>query len=344
MTFLARLFSRSEPAPPSIHCEFVATTAALIGGAIAAAGSVASAAIGAHAAGSAAKTQSDAEQKVADLATKATTEAQTGVRGALQNVNDNLAPYLAAGQNGLKSLNDALAPGGSLAGTFDFTGKDLENEPGYQFQLNEGTKALQRSAAARGSALSGGAQKALVQYGQGLAGTSFQNAYNRALTTFQTNRQNALQPISLELGLGQNAVTASDQLNLSGQEYIGDAGLRGAQITGDALTGKANAEAAGTIGQAKQGGGLASSLANIGQGIVNPAGVPLSAPPSTLPSSGVSMWPGYGDSSAGTLPAAPPVPSYAPPAYMTPSALPTLPNYLQQTGLSQGLPKSPGGY
>lgn len=60
-----------------------------------------------------------------------------------------------------------------------FTGEDLQNDPGYQFQLQQGEQALARSQAARGNLFSGSALKAAQDYGQGLAGTSFDNANNR---------------------------------------------------------------------------------------------------------------------------------------------------------------------
>ena len=52
-------------------------------------------------------------------------------------------------------------------------------DPSYQFRLNEGLKALDRQASARGGLISGGALKAAQRYGQDVASTEFGNAYNR---------------------------------------------------------------------------------------------------------------------------------------------------------------------
>jgi hypothetical protein len=49
------------------------------------------------------------------------------------------------------------------------------NSTGYQFQLGQGTAAITGSAAARGILNSGATAKALTKYGQGLAGSSFNN-------------------------------------------------------------------------------------------------------------------------------------------------------------------------
>jgi hypothetical protein len=69
----------------------------------------------------------------------------------------------------------------------------LNQDPGYQFRLSEGLKALQASQAAKGGLVSGGALKALEGYGQGLASQEYQNAYARSLGQNQLAYQRALQ-------------------------------------------------------------------------------------------------------------------------------------------------------
>ena len=51
--------------------------------------------------------------------------------------------------------------------------------PDYTFRLDEGLKALDRSAAARGQMLSGGHLKDLTRFSQGMASTEYQNYVNR---------------------------------------------------------------------------------------------------------------------------------------------------------------------
>jgi hypothetical protein len=63
----------------------------------------------------------------------------------------------------------------------------MENDPGFKFRRDEGNQAMERSAAAKGSILSGGTQKALAQYNQDYASNEFQNVFNRALGTQQQN-------------------------------------------------------------------------------------------------------------------------------------------------------------
>lgn len=56
---------------------------------------------------------------------------------------------------------------------------DLFNDEGYKFMLEEGTKGIQNSAAARGGLKSGNTLKALAKYQTGLASQEYGNAYGR---------------------------------------------------------------------------------------------------------------------------------------------------------------------
>ena len=95
-----------------------------------------------------------------------------------------------------------------------FTGQvDLTQDPGYAFRFQQGQKALERSAAARGGLISGNTGGALQQFGQGLASQEYQNAYNRALTQYNTTAALA--------GIGQ---TATNQLGAASQNYATNAG------------------------------------------------------------------------------------------------------------------------
>jgi hypothetical protein len=137
---------------------------------------------------------------------------------------------------------------GSAAGGI---GAGLENTPGYQFRLGEGLKALERSAAARGTLLTGGTLKGLQKYAQDVASTEY------------GNRVNQLQNLS-QLGLG----AAGTQANL-GSNYAANAGnLLSNQATNQTnlITDRGNAQAAGTLGGANainQGLGGATNLAQM---------------------------------------------------------------------------------
>jgi hypothetical protein len=83
----------------------------------------------------------------------------------------------------------------------DFTNADFIKDPGYQFRMDEGKKAVEGSAAARGGLLSGAALKAMDRYSQGYASNEFSNAFNRDTT----NKNNRFQRLSGVVDTGARA-------------------------------------------------------------------------------------------------------------------------------------------
>lgn len=232
-----------------------------------------------------------------DAGNKYIADAGTAQKGLYGDMTAGLDPYKTAGTYGLDKMQSQ--------GDFSFSPKDLENDPGYQFQLQQGLKALQNTAAGRGMLQSGSALKSAIGYEQGLAGTSYQNAYNRALGTFDTNRQ-GYQSLA---NLGQNANSQAIQAGgiyggqltslaglgantnmqgagllsntaIQGNEYMGNALMSGARQDADLITGRGNADAAGTMGSANawtgalNGVGNAASLYGLSQMGTNGGGSP----------------------------------------------------------------------
>jgi len=78
----------------------------------------------------------------------------------------------------------------------------LQQDPGYQFRLQQGMKALQQQGAAGGQMFSGGQLKAAQQYGQGLASQEYDAAYNRALGQNQLAYGRALGENQIAYGRG----------------------------------------------------------------------------------------------------------------------------------------------
>jgi hypothetical protein len=155
-----------------------------------------------------------------------------------------------AGQNRLTALlgvgEDKTAPGYGKYASAEFGADKFQADPSYAFRMSEGMKALERSAAARGGLLSGSTLKGIQRYGQDLASTEFQNAFNR----YQAERTGTLNPFQALAG------TAQSSANVLGQQ----AGALGQQL-GSNIIGAGNAQAAGTIGQANAiAGGLGQGL------------------------------------------------------------------------------------
>lgn len=156
------------------------------------------------------------------------------------------SPYLQAGQSSLADLLRQMQ-----AGAFDVDGSTLQNDPGYQFRLAEGQRALERSAAARGGLNSGGTLRSLARYSQGVASDELQNAWQR--------RQGAFGRLASIAGMGQNAANSLGQF---GSNYANSmSSLYGAQGNAEAArwTGLGNALAdisggASQMGMAATGG------------------------------------------------------------------------------------------
>lgn len=209
----------------------IATGTAL---ALGAAATVAGSALSARSAGQAARTQADAANYAAELQRE---QFERGVE--LQE------PFRQAGIAGQNRLATLLGMQTGDTGAADF-GKYATAEytpamfaqgqdPGYQFRLSEGLKALDRQAAARGGLISGAALKASQRYGQDMASQEFTNAFNR----YQAERTGTLNPFQSMAGQGQST---SNQLANLGMKYAGQAG--------EAYQGAANARASGYVGAA----------------------------------------------------------------------------------------------
>lgn len=142
---------------------------------------------------------------------------------------------------------------GSLARPFGMA--DYQADPGYQFRMTEGLKALERSSAAKGGLMSGGALKGIADYSQGLASQEYGNAYSR----YNQNQENLYSRLMGLSGQGQSA--ASNMANL-GANYANQFSGLGANAAGqvsqlgagtanqisDLLTSKGTALSAGKIG------------------------------------------------------------------------------------------------
>jgi hypothetical protein len=139
---------------------------------------------------------------------------------------------------------------GSLAKNFGLS--DFQTDPGYQFRLSEGRKALEHSAAARGTTFSGATLKALDRYNQDFSSNEFTNAYNR----YQLNKTTNYNQLAGLAGLGQQS---AQTLTNAGTNYANQAG----QNTIAGLTGAANARASGYGATANAINGSASNLQNL---------------------------------------------------------------------------------
>lgn len=104
---------------------------------------------------------------------------------------------------------------------FQFNPGDLTQDPGYQFNLAEGNRALDRAQLARGGYFSGNALREAQTFGQGLADNTFNAAFNRALQTNEAGLRGAGALAGVNDNIGN--IRAGSTVN-SGNLYSGALG------------------------------------------------------------------------------------------------------------------------
>lgn len=201
---------------------------------------VATAIIGSAAIGAA--TTAYAANKAASAQTSAASQAAQVQQNIFNTTQKNLAPYINEGNSATTQLNNQLP---TLTSPIVMNEQNLEQTPGYQFNLTQGLKATQNSAAARGLGVSGAALKGASTFATGLADSTYQNQFNNANTN-QTNAYNRLKGL---IDTGESAA--------AGQGVVGAS--TGANIASTVVgAGNANAAAANATGA-----GVNNALSNI---------------------------------------------------------------------------------
>jgi hypothetical protein len=194
----------------------------------------------------------------------------------------NQRPFMKVGENSLPYLEN-LSRGGTTDGGTNYLGiaegrvpfngmtqAEVEQTPGYQFNLSQGLKSTQSAAAARGLGVSGAALKGAATYATGLADSTYQNQfankqailgdYINLNTAQQGNINNQFNRLNSVATLGENAATQT-----------GMQGTQAANNAGGFLNQAGQATAAGTVGAGNAiSGGLNNYLAY--QGYQNSGG------------------------------------------------------------------------
>jgi len=227
-----------------------------------------------------------AAEQGATAVTEAGAQSQQAIRDAIAQGRTDLTPYMTAGGDALTSLSQLMQPGGDLNRNFTF--QDMQAlDPGYQFRMDQASKALQSSAAAKGGALGGGTLQSLANLNQNLASSEYGAAFDR----FQRQQDARFNRFNTLAGMGFNAANNAATLGLRGgedlanyildpakwaanQRYAGNVAMaNNAMTTGSNLasliTGGGAAQAAGTMGSANAWanalGGVGSAAGQVGK-------------------------------------------------------------------------------
>ncbi len=197
--------------------------------------------------GSAAKKAARKQAAAVDRATQLKRE-------MYQQNRKDMAGYRDLGGRGLDEMNANF-----VDLTRSFEESDFKKDPGYDFRMAEGQKALERSAAARGRGGGGRALKAITRYGQDYGSNEYQKVYNR----FNQDRDSRYGKLKDMIGIGQSAAAGtaaagSNMANSVGGDIVGGGNAQaGAILAG----GQAKADAASGIMS-----GIGSMLGSAGSG------------------------------------------------------------------------------
>ena len=195
---------------------------------------------GADASMQAANLQSQGAQKGIDL--------QGGIYGQSR---ENIMPWLQTGGTARGQLDELLQSGGlqygGVPGQFQYGIEDFKRGPEYQFLQDEGRRAIERGANARGGLSSGATLNAIQQRGQNIAGQQYGQGFQRALGGYGANLQRSGQGqqahgnyLNRLLGLSEVGRATAGQLSGLGERY-------GKSIT-DLYRTQAGAQGAGILG------------------------------------------------------------------------------------------------
>jgi hypothetical protein len=127
----------------------------------------------------------------------------------------DLAPYNTAGQTALTGASDLLGLNGPDAASTAMG--NFQQSPGYQWQLDQGLRAVDAGKASQGLLHSGATIKAEETYGSGLADQEFTNYYNRLYNLSNLGENAAAKTganaVTTGQGIAQTDASAGQQLS-----------------------------------------------------------------------------------------------------------------------------------
>lgn len=140
-------------------------------------------------------------------------------RGNLQQINDKGMWAENGVRQGITTAQGQLQTGArTLAGQQGALNVSEFYDPSMAFQMQEGQKAIQASAAARGGMMSGAALKELTKYSTGLAATNYNNAVQQALAS----RGQQIDIGRTQSNIGLAGLSAGQHLYDQGLQSYGD--------------------------------------------------------------------------------------------------------------------------
>ena len=158
-------------------------------------------------------------------------------------------PFIGEGYDALKALKQQTGslPGGGYDPNAplarQFTLADFKASPGYQFNLQQGTDALNKAANARGNFFAPQTLKDLSGFTQGMASNEFNNERNY----FTNWQQRVFGNLFNMSAAGQNAVNQQGQFGMTAAGNAASAGMQAGDARAAGIMGATNAFT-GTLG------------------------------------------------------------------------------------------------
>lgn len=208
--------------------------------------------------------------KAASAQREASNSAYNNLEKSKNDAVSRLDPYANYGEQALVPLSSLLYGKNYDPTTNQFTGdvsqqdrmNSFQQSPGYQYQLDQGLKAVERRNAATGTLLGGNTLRELQETGQGLANQDYYNFINTLVG--QAN-------IGLNAATNQGSIISNIGSQMAGYQYAG--GMANAQKYANLSNALFNIAGMGTS-SALQGGqspmGGMGSMASSG-GTYNPS-------------------------------------------------------------------------
>ena len=165
-----------------------------------------------------------------------------------------------ANGNDIKYNVDQSSPDYGRYKTADYTSAQFNQglDPGYQFRLSEGLKAISAMQASRGGMVSGAGIKALERYSQDYASNEYTNSFNR----YQTERANTLGSLQPLIATGTNATNQSQSASTNYANQTTAINTNAANQMASNTIGAGNAMAASTMYGATAYGNAFNTAAN----------------------------------------------------------------------------------
>jgi hypothetical protein len=190
----------------------------------------------------------------------------------LGNINNIWATQQQTGQGANTALQSSLGLNGQTANPSNF-----ENMPGYQFAVSQGTQAIQRQAAAMGSAYTPNTAAAVGQYVTGTASQDYNTYISQLMgaaglgTTANQGLQTANQNTANNIGTAQQNIGQAQQ-----QAYSGVANSLSAPL-GSVASALGNGTGGSGGSTSSSGGSMSANSGDTTSGGVDPTtGVPYS--------------------------------------------------------------------